>query len=534
MDLEKYRTLFVDETTDHLDEMARALARAERGDNDASDESAIDTLFRMAHSIKGMAASLDYDVVSGLAHKLEDWLEPARSSGALPQGGVQLVYEIIGALEQMVAVVAAGEQLPAPRDDLIARLSGEPARAAPRAQAPVPRVTATPPAASRTVRVRADTVDRFLAAVGELMQRHAQLETLHRASPFWQFHREFREEIDGMERVIRELRHRALDIRTTPVRRVFERLPRVASELAHALGKRVQVDTFGEEVEVDRAVLDHLDDPLLHLVRNSVDHGIEAPDVREASGKSPVGRIRLASARIGGAVCLRIEDDGRGIDAEKVRRRAVERGLIPELVAEDLPLERIGELLFEPGMSTRDEVSEVSGRGVGLDAVKSRIEALGGTISLSINAQGGVAFDLKLPSMVALQRVLILRLDQERVALPATRVQAVLDVDEGLVERVGGEAFFMWKDEPIPLLDLAERVGLAPVRDRARGNVVLTEANGFQLGLHVDRAVADHEVFVREVPAAFQALKPLGGMAILPDGVPVVLLEPRALVEDFV
>lgn len=528
-DLEKYRSMFVEETTDHLAEMARALARVERGDPDESDESAIDTLFRMAHSIKGMAASLDYDVVSDLAHRLEDWLEPARRSGSLPDEGVSLVYAVIGAFEQMVAVVGAGEQLPAPRDDLIARLLGE----APAESAVIPPALLAPPP-TRTVRVRADTLDRFLAAVGELMQRHAQLESLHRASPFWQFHREFGEEIDGMERVIRELRRRALEVRTTPMRRVFERLPRVASELAHALGKRVRVETFGEEVEVDRAVLDHLDDPLLHLVRNSVDHGIEAPEVREASGKSPVGRIRLASARIGGTVCLRVEDDGRGIDAEKVRRRAVERGLLPELVAEDLPLERIGELLFEPGMSTRDEVSEVSGRGVGLDAVKSRIEALGGTISLSINAQGGVAFDIRLPSRVALQRVLILQLGDERVALPAARVEAVLAVDEGDVERVGGEAFFMWKDEPIPLLDLGERIGLSPAREGSRGNVVLTEADGFRMGLHVDRAVADHEVFVREVPAALRALRPLGGVAILPDGVPVLLLEPRALVEDFV
>jgi two-component system chemotaxis sensor kinase CheA len=532
LDLEKYRNLFVDETTDHLDEMARALVRVERGDPDESDESAIDTLFRMAHSIKGMAASLDYEVVSELAHKLEDWLESARTGGALPEGGVQLVYEIIGAFEQMVAVVAGGEQLPAPRDDLIARLAGEAAPPPEHGGSAAPRVHLAAPPPSPTVRVRAETVDRFLAAVGELMQRHAQLESLHRASPFWQFHREFGEEIDGMERVIRELRHRALDIRTTPVRRVFERLPRVASELAHALGKRVQVDTFGEEVEVDRAVLDHLDDPLLHLVRNSVDHGIEPPDVREASGKPPVGRIHLASARIGSTICLRIEDDGRGIDAEKVRRRAVERGLLPELVAEDLPLERIGELLFEPGMSTRDEVSEVSGRGVGLDAVKSRIEALGGTIALKMSAQGGVAFDIVLPSMVALQRVLILRLGGERVALPAARVEAVLAVDEGDVERVGGEVFFMWKDEPIPLLDLGERVGLPSAG--SGGNVVLTEANGFVMGLHVDRAVADHEVFVREVPAALRALKPLAGVAILPDGVPVLLLEPRVLVEDFV
>ena len=533
MDLEKYRTLFVDETTDHLAEMSRALAAVERGDEDASDEGAIDTLFRMAHSIKGMAASLDYDAVSALAHRLEDWLEPVRSSGAMPEDGVQLVYEIIGALESMVAVVGADE-VPSPRYDLISRLAGDaPAEAPPEDAARPVREAATPPL-SPSVRVRAEAVDRFLAAVGELMQRHAQLESLHRASPFWEFRREFGEEIDGMERAIRELRRRALDIRTTPVRRVFERLPRVASELAHSLGKRVQVDLVGEEVEADRAVLDHLDDPLLHLVRNAVDHGIEAPHVREAAGKRPFGTIRLESARVGSSIHLRIQDDGRGIDAEKVRRRAVESGLLPELVAEDLPLERIGELLFEPGMSTREEVSEVSGRGVGLDAVKSKVEALGGTISLSINDDGGMTFDLDLPSMVALQRVLILQLSGERVALPAGRVEAVLEVNEGAIERVGGEAFFMWKDEPIPLLDLGERVQLPSAGPRHKGNVVLTEARGFRMGLHVDRAIAEYEVFVREVPPALASLRPLGGVANLPDGVPVFLLEPGALVEEFV
>ncbi|MBW2280631.1 MAG: Hpt domain-containing protein [Deltaproteobacteria bacterium] len=543
MDLEKYRMLFVDETADHLAEMSRALAAVERGDEDASDERAIDTLFRMAHSIKGMAASLDYDAVSTLAHRLEDWLEPARSSGTIPDDGVQLVYEIIGALENMVAVVGA-EAVPSARNDLIARLAGEappdpapdentPDGIAPAGTAQLASEVAAPPL-SRSVRVRAEAVDRFLAAVGELMQRHAQLESLHRASPFWEFRREFGEEIDGMERAIRELRRRALDIRTTPVRRVFERLPRLASELAHSLGKRVRVDLVGEEVEADRAVLDHLDDPLLHLLRNAVDHGIEAPHVREASGKPAVGTIRLESARVGSSIHLRIQDDGAGIDAEKVRRRAVESGLLPQLVAEDLPLERIGELLFEPGMSTREEVSEVSGRGVGLDAVKSKIEALGGTISLSTNDDGGMTFDIDLPSMVALQRVLILQLSGERVALPAARVEAVLEVSEGTIERVGDEAFFMWKDEPIPLLDLGERVQLPSAGPRHKGNVVLTEARGFRMGLHVDRAIADYEVFVREVPSALAALRPLAGVANLPDGVPVFLLEPGALVEDFV
>lgn len=381
--------------------------------------------------------------------------------------------------------------------------------------------------------MRTEAVDRFLAAVGELMQRQARLGELHAASPFWQLQREFGEELDGMGRVVRELRRRALEIRTTPVRRVLERLPRVATELAYALGKRVSVELEGEEVEVDRAVLDHLDDPLLHLIRNAVDHGIELPEARERAGKDRSGCIRVSAARVGSRLHLRMEDDGLGIDVEGVRRCAVERGMLPEAVAEDLPLERLEELIFEPGMSTRREVSQVSGRGVGLDAVKRTIEALGGTISVESLPGSGMAFSLDLPSMVALQRVLIVEVAGERVALPVVAVEAVLELSETMVERAGGEAFFMWKDEPIPLLSLLQQVRPGfPGRGAAK-NVVIVETRGFRLGLEVDRAQADYEVFVREVPPVLHEIEPLGGVAILPDGAPVFLLEIGVMVERF-
>ena len=167
------------------------------------------------------------------------------------------------------------------------------------------------------------------------MQRQARLEVLYRDAPAWELHRELREELDGMENVVRELRRRALDIRTTSVRRVLQRLPRTASDIARALGKRARVELLGEEVEVDRAVLDHLDDPLLHLVRNAVDHGIEPPEERVRKGKDPVGTIRLSASQASGRLYVTVEEDGRGIDLEKVRQRAVERGLLAEMVAED-------------------------------------------------------------------------------------------------------------------------------------------------------------------------------------------------------
>jgi two-component system chemotaxis sensor kinase CheA len=379
------------------------------------------------------------------------------------------------------------------------------------------------------VRVRTDAIDRFLAAVGEVMQRHSRLEALYRSIPLWHEHREFSDELDHMEHVVRELRRRALDVRTTPLRRTLERLPRVAMELGRELGRRVAVEVSGEEVEVDCAVLDHLDDPLLHLVRNAVDHGIESPAEREAAGKDPVGHLRVVATRVPGRVRIRIEEDGRGIDVERVRQRAIARGLLPEAVAEDLPADRVCEMIFEPGISTRDQVTEVSGRGVGLDAVRRALQALGGTISVESVEGRGTAFEIELPSIVALQQIMVLEVSGERVALPLAQVKSVLALDEGVVEGVGPDAFFVWREEPIPLLALGPRLGLPVAQPEGKGTVVVLEPRGFRLGLCVDRAQSQLEVFVREVPPALAPRKLLGGVAILPDGDPVFLLEVAAL-----
>jgi len=382
-------------------------------------------------------------------------------------------------------------------------------------------------------RVRTDIVDRFLASVGELMQRQSRLEALYRATPLGEQNRDFGEELASMEHVVRDLRRRALDIRTTPLRRVLERLPRLASELARDLGKRVRVELIGEEVEVDRAILDHLDEPLLHIVRNAVDHGIEMPEDRTRAAKDPVGTIRITARRTGGRLKLSIEEDGAGIDVETVRKRAIERGLLVEMVAEDLPPERICELIFEPGISTRSEVTAVSGRGVGMDAVKRTLEGLGGSITVHDRPGQGTAFEIDLPVMAALQRVLVLDVRSARVAVPMTQIEAVVAEREAGVERADVDMFFVFQEEPLPLIDLAERMGLACESGRSAGAVAVLEARGFRFGLRVDRAIGDLEVFVRQVPAPLDRLNALGGVAILPDGVPVFLLELGALVESF-
>ncbi|MHA7838252.1 MAG: chemotaxis protein CheA, partial [bacterium] len=232
---------------------------------------------------------------------------------------------------------------------------------------------AASPALSATVRVRTETLDRFLSAVGEVILSSSQLRTgiaRYAQDP------EVADGFDRVDRRVAELQRRVLELRTAPLVRVTENLPRTARQVAEKLGKRVEVEIVGAELELDRSILDRLSEPLLHLVRNAVDHGFEGPEDRRAAGKPESGRLVIEARRQKDSIVIDVRDDGRGIDLDSVRRRAIEAGLLHADLAADLPPEEVVSFVFHPGLSTAHSVSEVSGRGVGMDAVKATVESL--------------------------------------------------------------------------------------------------------------------------------------------------------------
>lgn len=330
--------------------------------------------------------------------------------------------------------------------------------------------------------------------------------------------------LDQMDRVVGELKRRALALRTTPLLRVMENLPRVAREVATRTGKRVHVTLAGAELELDRSILDRLYDPLVHLVRNAVDHGLENPETRAAAGKPEIGHLQIAAVREKDSIRIAVADDGAGIDLATLRAKAVAAGLLHRDLADDLPAEELVELAFHPGLSTARQVSDISGRGVGMDAVRATLESLGGSVALETRSGVGTTAWLCVPIAAAVQRVLLVGLGGETVAVPISKVERVVEVDPSSIEASAGEAFALLDDEPVLVLDLAQRLGW-DVAASGSAQLVLADVRGQRVALRVGRLAGQQDIYVKPLPVLLSGLRALAGLTVLGDGRPVFLLD---------
>lgn len=340
---------------------------------------------------------------------------------------------------------------------------------------------------------------------------------------------EFETGFDRMDRVVGDLQRRALSLRTAPILRVVEALPRMAREIARELGKQAEVELRGAELELDRAILDRLGDPLGHLVRNSIDHGLEDEATRRDAGKAASGRIVIDARREKDFVRISVADDGRGIDLDAVRQRAIDAGALHPDLADDLPPDEIASLVFQPGLSTANEVSKVSGRGVGMDAVKATIEALGGRVELVSQPGLGTTTTLLVPITAAVQRVLLLGLADETVAVPIAKVERVVELDAASIEDAGGEQFAIVDDEPVLVLDLARRFGLEGPARTGTVPLVLALVREERVGLLVDQLDGQQEIYVKPLPRILLGARALAGLTVLGDGSLVFLLDMNQL-----
>ncbi len=402
------------------------------------------------------------------------------------------------------------------------RGAGEVARVSVRSTIAVSRVDE----ATRTVRVDLRRLDALLDLVGELVITRDRLVREHDAGPEQGAGRALARAVQDTARLVTALQDEVMQARMVPLGQVFDRFPRLVRDIARDLGKKVRLETEGREIELDRSLLDAIGDPIVHLLRNALDHGIEEPAIREALGKSPTGTLTLRAARDRAAIVLRVEDDGRGIDRAAILIRAHEQGLVAPQVT-TLDDERLLAVLAHPGFSTSRAVTSISGRGVGVDVVQHRIRALGGSLSLETLSGAGTVFTLRLPGTLAIIRALLVEVDAVTYALPVANVVEVADYTTGMNVTSRAPTELQLRDECFALVHLRERFGCPSTADEQC--VVVVESSGRRAAVLVDRVLLQQDIVVKPLDVARGGVALFSGATVLGDGIPALIVDVGSL-----
>ena len=551
MNTKRYADLFRAEARERLAEMNTSLLALERGEG--SDRVA--ELFRAVHTVKGMSAAMGYVPVRDLSHALETLLDLLRR-GALPvtPAVIETLFESVDTLESAIVAVSQDANEAVDVSSAVASLEAmsstaqveaegtnptmewpvmrgaadtppAPRPAAPRSTPPVPTAAQSQTAqdkAHRFVRVDAARLDTLMTLIGELVIARGRLQDVARKAT----NPTLSEIVLNASRLIGSLQTEITTARMVPVGQAFERFERMVRDTAHSLGKKVVFEILGSDIEVDKSVLDEIGEPVMHLLRNSLDHGVETPAERRVAGKSAVAKLTLSAARERSSVVIRVSDDGRGIDMNRVLERALAAGLIEADHGLLTDSEILG-LIARPGFSTTSKVTEISGRGVGLDVVATKVRSLGGSVEMSTDSGAGTEIRLELPMTLAIIHALLARSENEVYALPITHVVETLVVDPSMVTFEDGREMLSIRGQPIPAVRLRDRLGHPPGRDR--GHAVVLDLPDGRMSLVVDEFVGQQEVVVKSFDAARGMPKLFNGATILTNGSPALILDAQGI-----
>jgi len=387
------------------------------------------------------------------------------------------------------------------------------------------------PEAETTVRVDTKRLDDIMNMVGELVLVRNRLVTLGTALN----NEEMSHAVSNLDLVTADLQAAVMKTRMQPIKKVFGRFPRVVRDLARSLKKEVTLELVGEETDLDKNLVEALADPLVHLVRNAVDHGIETPEVRERAGKPRTGLVVLAAAQEGDHILLTITDDGAGMDADFLRRKAVEKGIMDEESAARLDTKDCYNLIFAPGFSTKSEITDVSGRGVGMDVVKTRIVQLNGTVDVDSTKGVGSRIAIKVPLTLAIMPTLMVALGRQIFALPLVNVVEIFSLDLTRTNMVDGQLVIMLRDKPLPLYFLKDwlvRNGAGQERPK-KGHVVIVAVGSQRVGFVVEFLIGQEEVVIKPLGVMLQGTRGMAGATITGDGRIALILDVPGLIKGY-
>ena len=381
--------------------------------------------------------------------------------------------------------------------------------------------------AGQSVRVDIEKLDTLMNLVGELVTNKVRLEQIgmtHRLT-------ELTETLEQMDRVTSDLQSVVMKVRMVPVSQVFNRFPRMVRDLAKELNKDINLTIEGEDTELDRTVIDEIGDPLMHLLRNSLDHGVEHPDDREAKGKPRTGEVGLIARHEGNNVVIMVTDDGAGINADKIRNKAVEKGMISREEADALPDADAVRLIFLPGFSTAETITDVSGRGVGMDVVRSKIESLGGHVDVETKIDEGSVFKIKLPLTLAIIQAMLVKVQDEMYAIPLGSIDSTINITPDDIKTVQNKEVIVLRGQIIPIARLGEVLSVPKGADNDEEDifVVVVHVGDHKIGIVVDNLIGQQEIVIKTLGKLLSGLKMLAGATVLGDGHVAMILDVSAL-----
>ena len=526
---------FLAETSEHLDAASTQLVMFE---TDPSDSTIVSSIFRLVHTIKGTCGFLGLTRLEALTHAAEAVISRLRDGRAATPEMVSLILAAVDRVKLILAEIETHAAEPPGNDaaligELEAQLetldfdqTAEP-RAAVDPSPPVgPAAPGTPERSKRseTIRVDVSSLERIMVLVSELVLTRNQLLELHRK----QEDEAVKAPMQRLSSLTSDLQDSVMRARMQPLSRLFSRLPRLIRELAGETRKKLTLIIDGGDTELDRQLIEVVRDPLTHILRNAADHGIEPPADRIMAGKPEHGTVRVSASHEAGYIAVSISDDGRGLDIERIKARALARGLVSAAEIDDLSPEQVYRFIFLPEFSTATKVTSISGRGVGLDVVRENIETIGGSISVTSTLGKGTSFDLKIPLTLAIAPALIVETGNQRFALPQQSVVEAIGFGEGSphrLERVQGAMVLRLRDKVIPLVDLRDTFKLPYEADAPSKLAVVMRFGAHSFAVLVDHVADVQEIVVKPLGASLAHLFMFSGHTILGDGSVVLILD---------
>jgi two-component system chemotaxis sensor kinase CheA len=566
---------FVTETNESLDVVDVELVRFEQ---DPNNKELLDHIFRLVHTIKGTCGFLNLPRLEALAHAAETLMGKFRDGAVANADAVTLILATIDRIKEILESLEREQREPVGGDtDLISglqRLSGtlekRPAdpdqtvgtlihqvlerplmpgensldelerafretpveKVAPKPVAPVHKEDEAARIGSQSLRVPVETLEQLMTMVSELVLTRNQLLELVRRHE----ESEFKTPLQRLSNVTAQLQEGVMKTRMQPIGNAWQKLPRIVRDLGNELAKQIELELHGAETELDRQVLDLVKDPLTHMVRNSADHGLETTAERRALGKPERGRIRLSAYHEGGQIVIEIADDGRGLNTERIKAKAVSQGLATAAEIEKLSETQIHKFIFAPGFSTAAAVTSISGRGVGMDVVRNNIDQIGGTIDVRSVAGEGVSFIIKIPLTLAIVSALIVEAGGERFAIPQLSVSELVRLrgdGENRIERIKDTTVLRLRDRLLPVGRLTQLLGLEGPEAAANdhGFIVIIEFGSQSFGVIVDSVFHTEEIVVKPMSSKLRDIAMFSGNTILGDGAVIMIVDPNGIVQ---